>query len=125
MTIFATTLLIIACSEKKIDTVEGNENEVKPEAVADFEYTDVNGNFKGKFNQKDVSFELDNNQQFKLNYQGKTFEGIVYLLGNDGKIELESSNGSLPFALIKIEDPSFLVILEDGNENENYLEKSN
>ncbi len=122
--IFLFLILLLACSKESVDTVEGNTNEVQPEAVADFNYQDIKGDFQGNYNGKKIKVKLDKDGGFQIDLNSKKYKGQFYHIGNDGKIELDSKNGTLPFTMIKIEDQDFLVIINEDSDNENFLERS-
>ncbi len=117
-------LVFTHCSKEKVDTVENNENEVREEAVAGFDYQEVKGVFKGVFKGKQAVLNLDDTE-YSLSYEDNDFKGKYYSLDAGSMIELEymEYQSSLPFSKLKIEDPTFLVIYENNEPTEYYLEK--
>ncbi len=117
--------LFFSCEKSEsVDRVEGNTNEVRQEAVAGFDYMKVFGTFKGKFKYNEAVLQLESNGEYKLSYQGDNFEGKYFHRNGGSLIELEfmEYQSSLPFSLLRIEDPSYLVILENEQDTDFYLE---
>ncbi len=119
-------LFTYSCQNKtQYDTVEGDESVALPEAVSDFDYKQIEGEFKGDFEGKEAILILKDNDTYELKYAGQDYKGKYYSIDDGSVIELEfmEYQTTLPFYQLKIEEPTFLNIWEEKQPSDYYLEK--
>jgi len=129
----AVSISLISCEKKDEDKSFGNLSHedvvsIEQNSIKSYEPLVYKGNFKGDYNENEISLELDLDGDFIVNYKGNKIKG-EWFKKDDGFLMEFDSKKQLPFQFLLWSDNNTIMILNsDGtadDEGGNYLTRIN